>query len=127
MAALTAVAPAPRRPASSVLRITFLLADGGRRDVETRAGVSIMEAALRADVPGIDAKCRGNCACVTCHVYIETAWSDLVGAPGPMEASMLDFAEGVDARSRLACQIRLTPACGGMVVQVPGEQRVLGL
>lgn len=86
-----------------------------------------MEAALRGEVPGIDAKCRGNCACVTCHVYIDTDWSEIVGAPGPMETSMLDFAEDVDPRSRLACQVRLTPDCCGIVVQVPSEQRVLGL
>ena len=89
--------------------------------------MSLVEAALRFSVAGIDAKCRGNCACVTCHVYIDVAWASVVGAPGPMEESMLDFAEGADARSRLACQIRVTEACDGMVVETPAVQHTLGL
>lgn len=39
---------------------------------------------------------------------------------------MLDFAEDVDARSRLACQVRVNEACEGMVVDVPQAQRILG-
>lgn len=86
-----------------------------------------MEAALRANVPGIEAKCRGNCACVTCHVYIAVSWREVLGAPRAMEESMLDFADGAEVRSRLACQIRITAACDGMEVYVPAEQRTLGL
>jgi 2Fe-2S ferredoxin len=44
-----------------------------------------------------------------------------------MEESMLDFAEGVDARSRLACQVRVTEACEGMIVTVPPTQHTPGL
>ena len=40
---------------------------------------------------------------------------------------MLDFAEGADVRSRLSCQVRVNRSCDGLVVQVPAEQRVLGL
>lgn len=40
---------------------------------------------------------------------------------------MLDFADGVDGRSRLACQVRVTSLCDGLIVEVPAEQRVLGL
>ena len=86
-----------------------------------------MEAALRASVPGIDAKCRGNCACVTCHVYIDPVWQATVGGPSVMEESMLDFAEGVDVRSRLSCQVLVTERCDGMIVRVPANQRLLGL
>ena len=86
-----------------------------------------MEAALRADVPGIDAKCRGNCACVTCHVFIDPKWRLAFEEPSAMEESMLDFAEGVDARSRLSCQVRVNAACEGMIVRIPAEQRTLGL
>jgi 2Fe-2S ferredoxin len=89
--------------------------------------MSLMEAALRAAVPGIEAKCRGNCACVTCHVFIDPIWQTLLGAPSAMEESMLDFAEGCDGRSRLSCQVRVTEACDGMIVEAPAEQRVLGL
>ncbi len=107
--------------------ITFIQPDGGAQQVEARPGLSLMEAALRADVPGIEAKCRGNCACVTCHVYIDPEWRTVLGAPGAMEESMLDFAEGANLRSRLSCQIRINDLCDGLIVEVPAEQRVLGM
>ncbi len=116
---MTDGAPAPM--------ITFVQPDGTRQRVEVRVGVSLMEAALRASVPGIEAKCRGNCACVTCHVYIDPAWRSALGEPGAMEESMLDFAEAADPRSRLSCQIRVNSLCDGLIVEVPSEQRVLGL
>ena len=57
------------RPMATVARrtlnVTYMQADGAARSVAVRAGMSLMEAALRYDVPGIEAKCRGNCACVT--------------------------------------------------------------
>lgn len=112
---------------ASAPTIIYVQADGSSQQVCTRVGTSIMEAALRANVPGIEAKCRGNCACVTCHVYIDTHWRSVLGAPGPMEESMLDFAEAADARSRLSCQVRVNRSCDGLVVKVPAEQRVLGL
>ena len=107
--------------------VTFVQADGARQTVRVQTGTSLMEAAVRAQVPGIEAKCRGGCACVTCHVYIEPRWRSELGAPSPMEESMLDFTDGVDTRSRLSCQVRVTRACHGLIVQVPAEQRVLGL
>ena len=107
--------------------VTFVQADGALRRLQVRVGMSLMEAALRAGVPGIEAKCRGNCACVTCHVHIDPSWHHALGAPGAMEESMLDFAEGVGPRSRLSCQVRVNDLCDGLVVEVPAEQRVLGL
>jgi 2Fe-2S ferredoxin len=107
--------------------ITYVQADGTEQCIQARAGLSLMEAALRAGVPGIDAKCRGNCACVTCHVFIDPAWLSSLEQPNAMEESMLDFADGVDVRSRLSCQVRVVASCDGMIVHVPTEQRVLGL
>lgn len=112
---------------SSAPTIIYVQADGSSQRVRTRVGTSIMEAALRANVPGIEAKCRGNCACVTCHVYIDPPWQSVLEAASAMEESMLDFAEAADGRSRLACQVRVNRGCDGLVVEVPAEQRVLGL
>ncbi len=39
-----------------------------------------------------------------------------------MEAAMLEFAEGVTADSRLACQIVAAPTLDGMVVRTPVSQ-----
>lgn len=110
-----------------LLKIIYVQPDGTCRQVKVREGVSLMEAAVRANVEGIEAKCRGNCACVTCHVYIDPQWSAVTGAPGAMEESMLDFAEGAETRSRLSCQVRINSHCEGLIVIVPAEQRVIGL
>jgi len=107
--------------------ITFVQPDGASREVVAWVGMSLMEVALRASIPGIDAKCRGHCACVTCHVHIDPAWRTITGSPTAIEEDMLDFAFAVDARSRLSCQVRINYVCDGLRVEVPMAQRTLGL
>jgi 2Fe-2S ferredoxin len=86
------------------------------------AGLSVMEGAIKNNLPGIDADCGGACACASCHVYVDEAWLAETGQRNPMEESMLDFAENVAAASRLACQIKVSPALDGMVVRMPESQ-----
>jgi len=107
--------------------ITFVQPDGASREVVAWVGMSLMEVALRASIPGIDAKCRGHCACVTCHVYVDPAWRAVIGSPTAMEEDMLDFAFAVDDRSRLSCQVRINDLCDGLKVEVPRGQRILGV
>ncbi|MFC4625167.1 2Fe-2S iron-sulfur cluster-binding protein [Daeguia caeni] len=104
-------------------RIIFVSADGSMRtEVDADNGASVMEAAIRNGVPGIDAECGGACACATCHVYVDEAWVDIVGHPESMEEDMLDFAFDVRPNSRLSCQIRVKNELDGLVVQVPERQ-----
>ncbi len=86
-------------------KITYIAADGSARTLDVADGESLMEAAVANGVPGIDGDCGGNCACATCHVHVDAAWLAAAGEKSDMEAAMLDFAEGVTADSRLACQI----------------------
>ena len=102
--------------------ITFIDQSGAERVVEARDGQTVMEAAVINDVPGIDADCGGACACATCHVYVDEAWREAVGAPSPMEEDMLDFAYDVRPNSRLSCQIRVSPALDGLRVTTPERQ-----
>ncbi|HUE45927.1 MAG TPA: 2Fe-2S ferredoxin, partial [Aestuariivirgaceae bacterium] len=44
-------------------KITFITHDGARHEVEAQNGMSVMEAAIKNMVPGIDADCGGACAC----------------------------------------------------------------
>ena len=81
-----------------------------------------MEAAVKNSVPGIDADCGGACACATCHVYVDAAWTDKVGERGNLEESMLGFADTAEPTSRLACQIKLTDQLDGLVVRLPKAQ-----
>ncbi|WP_020185508.1 2Fe-2S iron-sulfur cluster-binding protein [Methylopila sp. 73B] len=103
-------------------QITFIDHDGGERTVEAREGQTVMEVAIANDVPGIEAECGGGCSCATCHVYVDEAWSEVVGGPTPMEEDMLDFAFDVRPSSRLSCQIKITPALDGLKVTTPQRQ-----
>jgi len=103
-------------------KITYVDFDGGEHVVEAKVGLSVMENAVRNNVPGIDADCGGACACATCHVYVDEAWRDKTGTASAMEESMLDFAENVEPNSRLSCQIRFTEALDGLTVRTPESQ-----
>ena len=103
-------------------KITFIDAAGTKRDVETKAGASVMEAAVQNMIPGIDADCGGACACATCHVYVAEGWLDKLKAKDDMEDSMLDFAEDVQENSRLSCQILMSDELDGLIVSTPEAQ-----
>ena len=103
-------------------KITFVQPDGSRQEVEAEPGSTVMEAAIRNAVPGIEAECGGACSCATCHVYVDEDWVAATGEAQPMEQDMLDFAYDVRPSSRLSCQIRVTDELGGLVVTVPESQ-----
>ena len=103
-------------------KITFLDPAGTARTVEPPVGWTVMEAAVKNNVPGIDADCGGACACATCHCYVDEAWLAKTGEKSAMEDSMLDFAENVEPNSRLSCQIKVTADLDGLVVRLPESQ-----
>jgi 2Fe-2S ferredoxin len=103
-------------------KVTFIEHDGTRHEVQATAGLSLMRAAVDNGVPGIDADCGGECACATCHVYVEPAWFDRTGERSEMERSMLSFAAVTQDNSRLSCQIAVTEALDGLVVSLPEGQ-----
>jgi len=103
-------------------KITYICPDGTSHAVDGELGSTVMEAAIKNNVPGIEAECGGACACATCHVYVEEAWRARVGEPSPMEEDMLDFGYDVRANSRLSCQIKITDELDGLVVRVPERQ-----
>lgn len=103
-------------------KITYIEANGVSHEVEASNGSTVMENAIRNDVPGIVAECGGACSCATCHVYVDEEWSDVVGPPSAMEEDMLDFAFEVRPTSRLSCQIKVTDDLDGLVVHVPARQ-----
>jgi 2Fe-2S ferredoxin len=103
-------------------QVTFLTHDGREHAVEAENGATLMETAIRNMVPGIEAECGGACACATCHVYVDEAWKEVVGEPGPMEEDMLDFAYDVRPTSRLSCQIKISDRLAGLKVTVPERQ-----
>ena len=91
-------------------------------EVEAEEGYSVMEAAVRNGVPGIDADCGGACACATCQVYVDPAWVEKTGEAHAMEREMLEYAEGVEPNSRLSCQIKVTAELDGLILRLPESQ-----
>lgn len=104
-------------------KVTYIETDGTEHAVNVPVGLSVMEGALNAGVPGIDADCGGACACATCHVYIDPDWTEIVGPPHEGEKDMLEFAVEVGPRSRLSCQIGMRPTLDGLIVHLPESQR----
>lgn len=103
-------------------KITFIPHGQEEIVVDAEVGSTVMEAAVRNGVPGIEAECGGACACATCHVYVGGDWYDKVGGPQPMEEDMLDFAWDVRPTSRLSCQMKIVEAWDGLVVEIPEKQ-----
>ena len=103
-------------------KITYIEHDGTEHAIDVKTGLTVMEGAVKNNIPGIDADCGGACACATCHVYVREDWLSKTGDRSAMEESMLDFAEGVEDNSRLSCQIKVTDALDGLTVTMPESQ-----
>lgn len=103
-------------------RITLIEHNGKEHVIEAKNGDSVMTTAVRNMVPGIDADCGGACSCGTCHVFVDEAWLDKTGAPGPFEEPMLDMNPERAHNSRLSCQIDVSDDLDGLVVRLPEFQ-----
>ena len=104
-------------------KITYIENNGTEHVVEVANGLTVMEGARDNNIPGIEADCGGACACSTCHVYVDPDWVEKLPAKDDMEEDMLDLAYEPDAaRSRLTCQLKVTDALDGLIVQMPEKQ-----
>ena len=103
-------------------QVTYIEHNGTAHQVELEEGLSVMRGAVDNGVPGIDADCGGECACATCHVFVEEPWLEKTGEPSEQEASMLSFAATAQPNSRLSCQITMSAALDGLVVRLPEAQ-----
>ena len=103
--------------------IHYILKDGSTRAIDAKAGASVMETAINANIRGIDAECGGCLSCATCHVYVDDAFIDLLPPADESENELLDaVAAERQAGSRLSCQLTVTAALDGLTVRVPETQ-----
>lgn len=102
--------------------VTYIEWNGTKHIVKLKAGISVMEGAVKKGVPGIVAECGGSCSCATCHVYIDDAWFGKISAITEMERLTLGCAKNVKPNSRLSCQIRMTEDLDGLTVRMPESQ-----
>jgi ferredoxin, 2Fe-2S len=103
-------------------KITFVAFDGTEHTVEGQVGESVMRSALANNIPGIDADCGGQCACATCHVFVDDRWLGLTGTASEDESRLLEFSSTVQDNSRLSCQITIRDDLDGLVVRLPQSQ-----
>ncbi len=100
--------------------INVRLPDASTHRLEALEGWRVMEVIRDWSLP-IKAECGGACACATCHVWVSKAWAEKLVAPTDEESEMLDGAFQVDERSRLCCQIIMTPELDGLEVELAPE------
>lgn len=105
-----------------MVKVTFVEADGSRREIDAEPGLSLMKAATYGGVAGISADCGGNCACGTCRIYVPAEWRDRVAGPLAAEQEMIDFSQDSNEGVRLSCQIKVTDDLDGLVLSMPEEQ-----
>ena len=106
-------------------KITFIERNGQPREVNAPLGLSVLEVAHKNDVD-IEGACEGSLACSTCHVIVDPAWFSKLVQPTEDEEDMLDLAFGLEATSRLGCQIVITEALDGLVLRLPAGTRNAG-
>jgi 2Fe-2S ferredoxin len=102
--------------------VTFVSHDGEKDEVPLEEGLSLMQIATNNAVPGIDGDCGGEAACGTCHVIVDPQWSEMVGRSGAVEEEMLAMNPERQPTSRLSCQMLVSAAWDGLIVQTPEFQ-----
>ncbi len=103
-------------------KIIFITSDSKTHEVEAQNGLTVMEAAVQNDVPGIDADCGGGMACATCHVYVQDEWYNKLPTKEDGEEDMLDMAFEPKKNSRLSCQLIISDDLDGLIVNIPKKQ-----
>jgi ferredoxin, 2Fe-2S len=74
--------------------------------LEAKEGASLCETLLDNDI-AIEHACEMSCACTTCHVIVREGYNSL----NPLsddEEDLLDTAWGLEATSRLSCQVKVS-------------------
>jgi len=96
-------------------KINYRLADGTDQVVDVPQGWSLMEGAVKNGLRGILADCGG---------VIPDDWLARLSPASEEEEAMMEFAAEPQSGSRLSCQIPVTDAMDGMVVQLPKTQLI---
>ena len=102
-----------------MVRVVVTRRDGETRQVEAKAGRSLM-LNIRKDAE-IAAICGGCASCGTCHVYVADEWLPRLQPMRSDEDTTLSFSDWRQPNSRLSCQITVVDALDGLVVTVAPE------
>lgn len=87
------------------------------KDFEVEEGTTILDACLDHGVE-VDHACGGVCACSTCHIWVESGMENLNESEED-EEDRLEDAKGMNLKSRLACQCKLS---GDVEITLPPQK-----
>ena len=104
-------------------KITYRSADGEETTLDLAPGTSVMEGAVTNGLDGIVGECGGSLMCATCHVFVAEDDAGRLPPKNELESEMLESAAAeLRHTSRLSCQIKVTDALDGLVVEMPESQ-----
>lgn len=89
-------------------------------ELKAEAGTVLMRVITGAKM-NMEASCDGECACSTCHIYVDPEWLKLLDPVSDDEQMMIEYTDKPKENSRLSCQIKLKPELSGMRVQIIGK------
>ena len=99
-----------------MVKMTFIK-DQQRIEVNAKIGQTLLEVARENNVDLIGA-CDGNCACGSCHVYIDENTLKKI-TPAKEEENVLDVVFNIKPNSRLACQVVVSEDLENAIITIP--------
>src|ERR1700755_153877 len=101
-------------------RVKYVQQDGTECMIEIPSGISVMLAAVRNGVSGIEGECGGCLDCATCHVYVDEAQMHALPVPGDADLELLRAgAAPRRPNSRLSCHLKPPFPAEPLTVYVP--------
>ena len=102
-------------------KLTVVNRAGEESTIEVADGLTVMEAIRDNGFDELLALCGGCCSCATCHVLVDSAFSDKLPTMSEDENDLLDSSDHRGATSRLSCQIAFTSDLDGLKVTIAPE------
>ena len=103
-------------------QITILSRGGEKHVVDAEENQTLMEVIRDSGIGELDAICGGCCSCATCHIYVDDKYLDLLPPVSEDEDILLDGSNHRKPEvSRLSCQIRISDALNGIVLEIAPE------
>ena len=103
-----------------MVTLNFIIAGGNCHTVEAKDGMTLLDVAWENNLE-IEGACGGVMACSTCHLIIDSNWSEKLPEATDEESEMLDLTWGRKKNSRLGCQIKVTNDLNGLIVSLPAN------
>ena len=101
-----------------MVAITFINKDKTEIKVDAKVGQTLLEVAKENNIDLIGA-CDGNCACGSCHIYIDEETLKKIEPAKEDEDNVLDIVFNLQQNSRLACQVIVSEEMEGAVITIP--------